>query len=215
MRNLVLFQGIRTPCVEPPFLLLLGYGKVEFEELDPILDKHLFKERGVFEKTLVLRIGAETRYRFHHSPVVPGTVEQNDFAGPGKLFYIPFHVEFRLLSLAWLAQCHYPVMFFVHVSGHPPDGSPLARGIPAVKGDYHLFAGFFQVLLQLDQFCLIRFEFFLIEVFLQSYFQDFVSVLFLDEFPYFFAAFSVAIDFFEVFTYIVQGYSDDFRDSLV
>ncbi len=160
-----LAQRVGLAPFETSSLLLFGDGEVEFDQNDAVAYQPLFEAGGILDEGLVLVGGAEAEDGFHHGAVVPAAVEEHDLSAPGKLLHVALEIPLGTLLFRRLAQGYDPVVLLVHITGDPADRTALSRGVSPFEEDDHLEFVDLQVLLEFDQFGLVGFELFGLQIF--------------------------------------------------
>ena len=135
-------------------LFLVGDGKPVLDQLDAGPRQHAFEVGHVAKKILDLRLGGEIHHPLDPGPVVPGPVEQNDFAGAGQMRHVALEVPLRLFAFAGRRQRHRAADAGVQALGDAFDDAPLAGRVAAFEDHRKLVTRMNNPVLQLDQLCL-------------------------------------------------------------
>ena len=154
-------QRICLAPFEPSCLLILGYAEIKLDQDSVLPHQITLESHHTPHEIIVFLLGTETEHALHHGTVVPAAIKQHDFTGPGKLGNVFLVVPLGLLFLGRFTQGDDAVVLLVHVARYPPNGSALARGIPALEQYDHATALFLQITLDLQQLGLKRLQFLL------------------------------------------------------
>src|SRR5262245_12302372 len=84
----------------------------------------------------MLLFGAEAHDIFHTGPVVPASIEDDDFAGGRKPLDIALYIQLRLLSVRGGGQGDDTKDARTHPFGDGLDGAALSCGITSLEQDY-------------------------------------------------------------------------------
>ena len=79
-------QRIVNACQEAPFLFVLPHLQPEFNENDARISDVFFDFGTNAEKALSLLLADETHHLLDTCAIVPAAIEDDDFAGSGKVF---------------------------------------------------------------------------------------------------------------------------------
>src|SRR5215471_2717938 len=93
--------AIMNPCFEAAVLLFLADFQPVFDQDNALLDNEMLTNRSILEEFLILLVGAETHHVLDASPIVPTSVENDDFARRWKMRHIALEVHLRFLTLGW------------------------------------------------------------------------------------------------------------------
>ncbi|ENN83982.1 hypothetical protein RHSP_70511 [Rhizobium freirei PRF 81] len=155
---------IVAPVVETLQLHLPADIEIEFEEVDAVLEDELFHLRRLLQKLLVLFRRAKAHNRLDTGAVVPGAVEQHEFASGRELRNVALEVPLPSLTVRRLGQRHDTRQARVHVSRCRRDRAALAGGVAPFEQRHHPLAGRLQPELHLDKLDLQRLQ--LVEILL-------------------------------------------------
>ena len=133
-------------------LLFAADGEPELDQVDAGVDEHVLKLRGRAGELEVLFRRAVAHDALNAGTVVPGAVEQDDFAGCRQVVDVALEVPLGLFALSRLFEGDDAGAARVEVLHEPLDGSALACCVAAFEDDDELLAAFLDPGLQLQQF---------------------------------------------------------------
>ncbi len=93
------FPTILNPCLEAAVLLFLADFQPILDQENTILKDEVFSNGGILEECLVLLVCSEAHHMLDASPIVPTTIENDDFARSRKMSHIALDVHLRFLAL--------------------------------------------------------------------------------------------------------------------
>ena len=124
----------------------------ELRQADAVIDQHLFKKWRLPDEFGVLLRSAVAHDTFNAGAVVPGTIEEHDLSGSGKVIHIALEVPLGAFLLRRLLQSYHPRTSGIEMFHEALDGATLASCIPALEHDHVPVVIALRPLLQLQQF---------------------------------------------------------------
>ena len=106
-----------------------------FSRMMPLCDQLALDRRCQLQEALVLIVAAEAHHPLDPRPVVPGTIEQDDLAGCGKVADVALDIELALLAVGRRRQCHVAEHAWAAALHDPLDHASLARRVAAFEHD--------------------------------------------------------------------------------
>ncbi len=92
-------QWIVDALAEAPLLFIFADIQKVFEQDDAALDHCRLKTRCEFKEPFGLFLRTEAHHALDTRPIIPGSVENHDFASSRELLDIALHVDLRLLPV--------------------------------------------------------------------------------------------------------------------
>ncbi len=90
-------------------------GQIEFEELDAVANEQALEFRRFAQEHSKLICCAEAHDPFDAGAIVPGAVEEHDFAGRRQVHGVALEIELAAFGFGWLGERDGPCMARVHV----------------------------------------------------------------------------------------------------
>ncbi len=141
---------------EPAKLLGPADLEPELDERDAVPGQHALELGDLTEKLHGLFGAAEAHYPLDTCPVVPGSVEKDDFTRSGQVSDVALQVPLGLLAVGRFLQGDHARPARVEVLGEALDRAALAGRVPAFEQDHQPQARGLHVPLQLEQLDLER-----------------------------------------------------------
>ena len=139
---------------EALLLLLVGDREPVFEQQDPRPHEHALEVGHIPEERLDLVGRREPHDPLDAGPVVPGAVEQHDFARRRQVRHVALEIPLAPLSLGGRRQGDDPTDPGVEALRDALDGAALPRRVAPLEDHDDLRLGVRDPGLQLDQLCL-------------------------------------------------------------
>ena len=136
---------------ESPALLFLTDREPELDEVCAIARQHAFKLRRLADELAVFLIAAKAHHPFDAGPVIPGAIEQDDFAVGRQMLDIALKIPLTTLDVGRLLQSNNASTAWVEVFHEAFDRSTLTRRIPPFKEDDDLLSSLLDPGLKLEQ----------------------------------------------------------------
>ena len=153
-----LLERVLRATEEPAQLLLAADGEPELEEPDAAADHHALELGSLAHELEILVRRAEAHDVLDAAAVVPGAVEENDFALGGKVLDVTLEIPLAALGVGRLGQRDDLGAARIEIFGEALDGAALAGGVAALEKHDDSFAGFLDPGLHFDQLDLQQFD---------------------------------------------------------
>ena len=137
--------------LEAAALLFAGYREPELEQVGTVPYHHAFELGRLTHELLVFGVAAKAHDAFDAGTVVPGAVEQHDFAGGGQVLYITLEIPLAAFEFRGFFQRDNACAARIDVFHEALDGAALAGGIAPLEDDNDALPGFFHPGLQLEK----------------------------------------------------------------
>src|SRR6266850_5147017 len=94
--QLPLPQWVIYARLETALLLFVARLEPDFDQLDSAIDNVSLRLGTIFQKSLILFLGAEAHHMLHSGAVVPTAIENHDLTGGREMLHVSLQVHLRL-----------------------------------------------------------------------------------------------------------------------
>ena len=151
-RELPVLQRMDLAFAEALQLLFAGNGEPELDERDAASDEASFKVGDFAHEVFVLFLRAEAHDGFNPGAVVPGAVEEDEFALRREVRHIALEVPLSGFDVRGFGQSHHARAAGIQVLHEAADRAALPGRVAAFKEDHDLAARFLHPALELQEF---------------------------------------------------------------
>src|SRR5471030_1273050 len=127
--------------LEASALFFLAHRKPEFDDMHAASNELPLELGNLLHEVVVFGFRAKTHYSFHACAVVPGAIEQHDFARCRQVLHVSLEVPLTAFGLGRLFEGDDSCATRVHMLHKAFDGAAFAGSVSSFEQDHQTLTG--------------------------------------------------------------------------